>query len=81
MQLYLGCIHRRFEGDIEGQGKVTGVEYDMESFLASCVQRYLKLCEPAVSRDSGGGTPSSSSKSNKKRKKPHDESDWRMLTP
>eukprot|EP00974_Lingulodinium_polyedra_P011886 1147128-Lingulodinium_polyedra.AAC.1 len=46
MQLYLGCIHKRFEGKVDGIGPVIGIEYDMESFLASCVQRYLKLCLP-----------------------------------
>ena len=44
MQLYLGCLHKRFEGYVEGVGPVIGVEYDMESFLASCIQRYLKPC-------------------------------------
>ena len=46
MQLYLGCIHRRIEGKVNGAGPVTGIEYGMESFLASCVQRYLRLCRP-----------------------------------
>ena len=46
MQAYLGCIHKRFEGKIDASGPVVvGVEYDMESFLAACVQRYLKLRE------------------------------------
>ena len=39
MQLYLGCIHKRFEGQIDGKGPVVGIEYDMASCLASCVQR------------------------------------------
>ena len=38
LQLYLGCIHRKFEGKLDKDGPaVNGVEYDMESFLASCV--------------------------------------------
>eukprot|EP00974_Lingulodinium_polyedra_P077017 7456443-Lingulodinium_polyedra.AAC.1 len=36
MQLYLGCTHKRCEGKVDGVGPVIGVEYDMESFLASC---------------------------------------------
>eukprot|EP00974_Lingulodinium_polyedra_P044550 4273958-Lingulodinium_polyedra.AAC.1 len=35
VQLYLGCIHNIFEGKA-GVGPVVGIEYDMESFLASC---------------------------------------------
>ena len=46
MQLYLGCIQKRCEGDIDGKCPAVGIDYDMESLLASCVQRYLKLCEP-----------------------------------
>ena len=45
LQLYLGCIHRKFEGKLDKNGpNVVGIEYDMESFLASCVQRYMQLC-------------------------------------
>eukprot|EP00974_Lingulodinium_polyedra_P030316 2918105-Lingulodinium_polyedra.AAC.1 len=36
MQLYLGCIHKRFDGKVENVGPVVGIECDMESFLASC---------------------------------------------
>ena len=69
MQLYLGCIHRRFQGELDGKGKVNGVECDMESCLASCVQRYLRLCEPgACNKGTQGPTPETS-KSNKKKKK------------
>ena len=47
MQLYLGCIHKRFEGNINGKGPVVGIEYGMESCLASSVQRHVKLCGPS----------------------------------
>ena len=55
MQLYLGCIHTRFEGNIGGVGPVVGIEYDMESCLAACVQRCLHVCEPA-SAQTGAST-------------------------
>ena len=68
LQLYLGCIHRKFEGKLDKYGPaVNGVEYDMESFLASCVQRYLQLC--ADSAQSGAGSSTSASKRSMKAKK------------
>ena len=69
LQLYLGCIHRRFEGKLEKQGPVvSGVEYDMESCLASCVQRYLQLCA-APSAQSGAGSSNKASKKSMEAKK------------
>eukprot|EP00974_Lingulodinium_polyedra_P089529 8681292-Lingulodinium_polyedra.AAC.1 len=70
MQLYLGCVHKRFEGKVDGVGPVVGVEYDVESFLASCVQRYLDLC---VSDSARTGTPLK--KSGKKKKVARDDVD------
>ena len=71
LQLYLGCIHRKFEGKLEKDGPVvSGVEYDMESFLASCVQRYLQLCaDVGTSAQSGTGSSKSATKKSMKAKK------------
>ena len=54
LQLYLGCIHRKFDKYINGVGPVTGIEYDMESFLASCVQHYLRMCAQGSTRQGAG---------------------------
>ena len=71
LQLYLGCIHRRFEGKLEKDGPaVTGIEYDLESFLASCVQRYLQLCESSSAR-SGADTSKKASKKSMKATRRH----------
>ena len=76
LQLYLGCIHRKFEGKLDKTGPiVNGVEYGMESFLASCVQRYLQLCAEssaqsgATSSQSGAATSKSATKKSMKAKK------------
>ena len=72
LQLYLGCIHRRFEGTLDKNGPiVAGIEYDMESFLASCVQRYLQLCADSTrsSADSSTSASSNSKRSMKAKKK------------
>ena len=69
MQLYLGCIHKKFEGKLDNDGPaVNGVDYDMESFLASCVQRYLQLCADA-SAQSGAEPSKSATKRSIKAKK------------
>ena len=70
LQLYLGCIHRRFEGKLEKDGHVVnGIEYDMESFLASCVQRYLQLCESSSARSGTNSSGKASRKSAKAKQK------------
>ena len=70
LQLYLGCIHRRFEGRLEKDGPiVNGIEYDMESFLASCVQRYLQLCETSSTRSGASSSGIASKRSLKAKKK------------
>ena len=70
LQLYLGCIHRKFEGTLDEDGPVVnGVKYDMESFLASCVQRYLQLCTEHSAQLGAGSSNQSSKKSMKAKKK------------
>ena len=70
LQLYLGCIHRKFEGKLEKDGPVVnGVEYDMESFLASCVQRYLQLCADDSARPGAGPSKSATKRAVKAKKK------------
>jgi len=44
MGLFLGCKHTVFERTLPDTGvQVRGVEYDMEDFLRSCVERYKEL--------------------------------------
>ena len=70
LQLYLGCIHRKFEGKLDKDGPVVnGIEYDMESFLASCVQRYLQLCADSSARSGADSSKSASTRSLKAKKK------------
>ena len=69
MQLYIACIHKKFEGKLDKDGPVVnGVEYDMESFRASCVQRYLQLCAD-TSAQSGAALSNSATKKSAKAKK------------
>ena len=70
LQLYLGCIHRKFEGRLEKDGPVVnGIEYDMESFLASCVQRYLQLCADDGAKPGADPSKSALKRSLKAKKK------------
>ena len=48
---------------------VTGIELDMESCLASCVQRYLQLCESSRARSGTNSSGKTSRKSAKAKKK------------
>ena len=44
---HLGCEHRRRTVKLKYNGKVVeAVEYDMESFLMSCVGKYAELVHP-----------------------------------
>ena len=38
--LYLGCIHEKFTETIPGVGEVTGIRYNMESYLSQIVSDY-----------------------------------------
>jgi hypothetical protein len=49
--LFLGCQHVHFTRKLPDTGKeVRGVEYNMEDFLKSCVERYRELTGVAVLR-------------------------------
>ena len=77
MQLYIGFTHKRVEGKIDdGCPVVVGIYYDMESCLASCVQRYSKLCEPSSARTGASTRPSKTlSTKQKKTVAPDDQPD------
>ena len=41
---FLGCKHTMFEKTLPDSGtKVRGVEYDVEDYLKSCIERYKEL--------------------------------------
>ena len=70
LQLYLGCIHIKFEGKLDKDGPaVNGVEYDMESCLASCVQRYLQLCADTGAQSGAVSSNRASNRSMKAKQK------------
>ena len=46
VDLFLGCKHEHFERTLPDTGvTVRGIEYNMESFLATCVERYQGLAK------------------------------------
>jgi len=49
--LFLGCRHNTFEKTLPECGtKVRGMEYDMEDFIRSCVDRYRELTGVTILR-------------------------------